>query len=153
MVSSLMARSLYSRLHLLLSPLLRNGRDRVVGLLTLIERARGIAIGEDDAALILRHRDDLERIVVERHQILAAHEVLGVGECLSSGVEDLQARGLLRVGELQRCRDPCLLLVGSGSRRQRRRIRVPAQYLAGDRVHVRACARELRIGARANLRT
>ena len=70
---------------------------------------------------------------------------------MACGLEHLIARRLLLVGELQSRDDRCLLLIRARRRRQRRRIGAAREDGARDRVHVCACARELRLRTRPDL--
>ncbi len=133
------------RLHLFVGPVRGDRRYGVESFLSLVERARRIAVRQRHAALELRHRNDFERIVVHRHEVLRAHECERGLVCLARGVEYFRSRRMFGVGDLERGHDCSLLSRSVRTGRRRGSTGALGQYCARDLVHLGACGRATRV--------
>jgi hypothetical protein len=109
-------RELYSRrndVDLRLRPVVRDRRDRVVGVQALVERAGRIAVRHRHAALEFRHQDDLHRRVGHGDQVLARARTRWPRRARLRGLDHVLALRALGVGEFERGFDRLLLLLRS----------------------------------------
>ena len=133
------------------APFVGDRRDRVVGLQALVERAGRVAIGHGHATLELRHLDDAHRRIRHGDQVVLAGERGGDVERLPREVEHLVAGGAFGIGEFERRLDGSLLLRIVGCRRQRRGAVAVLQDVLRDGVHLASHARDIGLGALADL--
>ncbi len=124
------------RRDLVFVPVLGQGGDCVVRAQALIERSRPVVVGDGDAALELRHDDDLDRVLGQGDDVFLDNEFACLREILPRGVDNAVTWRQLAVGFFEGRADDGLLVGLVGHIRKRGESMFAGIDLFGDVVHL-----------------